>query len=69
MLTFSAFGTFKSVCAEYVPHAEKIRVSSNDANLVFYLDSQQAVRLRDALSRAIVEAAQKSAQAKAEVTA
>lgn len=45
MLTFSAFGTFESVCAEYVPHAEKIRVSSNDANLVFFLDSEQAVNL------------------------
>ena len=61
--TFSTFGSFHSMRAEYSPKAGKIRVSSNTSDLIFFLDDQQAVQLRDDLSRAILEAAQASAKA------
>ena len=62
MMTFSTFGCFRSLRAEYQPQVEKIRVSSDNADLVFFLDGPQAVNLRDDLSRAITEAAQQHAQ-------
>jgi len=65
MMTFSTFGCFRSLRAEYLQQADKIRVSSDKADLVFFLDGPQAVQLRDDLSRAIVEAAQASAKTKA----
>ena len=63
MSTFSTFGEFREVRAEYSPQTQMIRAAIGNANLVFFLDSPQAVTLRDDLSRAIVEAAQKAAQA------
>jgi len=60
MMTFSTFGCFRSLQAEYSD--KRIRVSSSDANLVFFLDGPHAVQLRDDLSRAITEAAQQHAQ-------
>jgi hypothetical protein len=63
MATFSTFGNFESIRAEYVPQVGMIRVSTPDAALVFYVRSQRAAQLRDDLSRAIVEAAQASAKA------
>lgn len=66
MSTFSTFGEFREVRAEYSPQTQMIRVEVGNANLVFFLDSAQAVTLRDDLSRAIAEQAQKAAQATAE---
>ena len=65
MATFSTVGQFTSLDVEYSPGAGRIRVSSDTADLLFFLDGSQAVKLRDDLSRAIVEAAQASAKAKA----
>lgn len=63
MSTFSTFGEFREVRAEYSPHTRMIRAEIGNANLVFFLDSAQAIKLRNDLSRAITEAAQKHAQA------
>ena len=69
MSTFSTFGEFRKVRAEYSPQTQMIRCAIGNANLVFFLDSAQAVKLRDDLARAITERAQKAAQAvNAEVT-
>jgi len=64
MSTFNTFGSFHSVHATHAPKLGMIRVASNNADLVFFLDGTQAVKLRDDLSRAITEAAQQHAQAK-----
>ena len=66
MSTFSTFGEFHKLHAEYSPQTQMIRVAIGNANLVFFLDSKQAVTLRDDLSRAIVEAAREHARAVAE---
>ena len=63
MSTFSTFGEFREVRAEYSPQTQMIRCAIGNANLVFFLDNEQAVTLRDDLSCAITEAAQKHAQA------
>ena len=65
MSTFNTFGSFHSVRATHAPKLGMIRVASNNADLVFFLDGTQAVKLRDDLSRAITEAAQASAKTKA----
>jgi hypothetical protein len=63
MSTFSTFGEFKTLGAEYSPQVRMVRVASKSADLVFFLDSQQAIQLRDDLSRAITEAAMAAAKA------
>ena len=63
MSTFNTFGSFHSVHATHAPKLGMIRVASNNADLVFFLDGTQAAKLRDDLSRAITEAAQQHAQA------
>lgn len=63
MSTFSTFGEFREIRAEYSPQTQMIRAAIGNANLVFFLDSAQAVTLRDDLTRAITEQAQKAAQA------